>query len=48
MRDMNVFFKTFEEYLRELELGQTGRPAECMNTFQLGWKVKVAGNFKII
>ena len=32
-------FKIIEEYLRELERGQTGGQAECINTFQLCWKV---------
>ena len=36
-------FKTFEEYLRELEHGQTDiqtdRQTESINTFQLCWKV---------
>ena len=29
----------FEEYLRGLERGQTDRQTECINTFQLCWKV---------
>ena len=36
-------FKTFEEYLRELDSAQTDRltdrQTECINTFQLCWKV---------
>ena len=47
MSDMNKYinFKTFEEYLRELERrqtdGQTDRQTECINTFQLCWKVLI-------
>ena len=32
-------FKTFKKYLRELECAQTERQTECINTFQLCWKV---------
>ena len=34
-----INFKTFEDYLRELERGQTDRQTECINIFQLYWKV---------
>ena len=37
-----INFKTYEEYLRELESvqrdGQTDRQMECINVFQLCWK----------
>ena len=38
-----MYFKTFEEYLRELEHAQVDREADrqtkCIHTFQLFWKV---------
>ena len=38
----HINFKTFDEYLRELECGQTDRQTdrqtECLNIFQLCWK----------
>ena len=39
MDKIYISFMTFEEYLRELERAQTDRQIECINTFQLCWKM---------
>ena len=38
-----INFKTFEEYLRELERAETDRQTERINTFQICWKVLKSG-----
>ena len=35
----DILYDIQEECLRELERGQTDRQTECINTFQLRWKV---------
>ena len=40
-------FKTFEEYLRELEQAQTNKQAKCINTFELCWRDKKEECFEI-